>query len=70
MRCYDGCPDKELQAVLDAASNAHAELRTKGLRATYFPMEGKWMVFKDVQPVSEFKNTVVECAVWARSNLS
>lgn len=47
MRCYNGCPDKELQAVLDDNAAAEIELAVFGARATYFPMEERWMVFKD-----------------------
>lgn len=63
MRCYDGCPDEELQAVLDAKFEAHKQLADAGLRATYFPMEGQWMVFDTgFNPVTGFCDSVLEAA--------
>jgi hypothetical protein len=61
MRCYNGCPDSELQALLDAQARARAELQAKlpGASATYFPMEEKWMVFRDLQPLTGFKDTLI-----------
>jgi hypothetical protein len=49
MRCYNGCPDSALQALLDAKRKAHEELRAvdPGARATYFPVEEEWSVWKD-----------------------
>lgn len=57
MRCYNGCPDKELQAVLDDNAAAEIELAVFGARATYFPMEERWMVFKDYKPVTDFHSS-------------
>ena len=54
MRCYDGCPDSEYQAHLDDEAKASEELSKIGARATYFPMEGMWMVFKDYKAISGF----------------
>jgi len=54
MRCYNGCPDSELQALLDDAKKAGEELAKKGMRAVYFPAEGAWMVFKNLAPVTDF----------------
>lgn len=54
MRLYNGCPDKELQAVMDARQAAIDELAALGIRATFFPAEGKWKGFKDYRSVSEF----------------
>lgn len=41
MRCYDGAPDKNLQALLDDSKLAHKQLKSLGLTATYFPVEQK-----------------------------
>lgn len=54
MRCYDGAPDSELQALLDGKDRCHKRLAKAGLKATYFPMEGKWMVFKGHHAVTVF----------------
>ena len=47
MRCYDGCPDAELQAKLDDEADAAQELAKSGIRVVYFPMEGKWMAMDE-----------------------
>lgn len=61
MRCYNGCPDKALQAVLDSAADVRKELERigkeidgVGCRATWFPMEEKFMVFKGLDPITGF----------------
>lgn len=54
MRCYNGCPDDELQALLDDAKRAEQELAAAGMRAVYFPSEGAWMVFRDLTAVTGF----------------
>ena len=58
MRCYNGCPDAELQAIIDDVDEAHKELAAAGARATYFPMEGKWRVFVGLKINGEFQPTV------------
>lgn len=66
MRCYNGCPDDELAAVWKANDDAHAALAAAGLKATYFPLEGKWMVSTRLdsgvpwREVTGFHNTLVE----------
>lgn len=45
MRCYNGAPDSELKAFLDDCELAERQLAAADMRATYFPMEGKWAVF-------------------------
>lgn len=62
MRCYNGCPDSELQALLDDQALATKQLAAIGARATYFPMEQKWMVFKDYEAITEFHNTKRQAA--------
>jgi hypothetical protein len=58
VRCYNGQPDDELKAVLDADEKAGEELAAKGLRATYFPVEQAWMVFDARHlPVTDFYPT-------------
>lgn len=37
MRCYNGCPDSALQAVLDEASRLRAAIEARGYSVTYFP---------------------------------
>lgn len=57
MRCYNGCPDSELQALIDDSAKATQELKAIGAHATYFPVEDQWMVFKDYQPLTGFHGT-------------
>lgn len=49
MRCYNGCPDSELQALLNANAEAHKRLNAVDERysVTYFPNGGFWQVFLD-----------------------
>lgn len=63
MRCYDGVPDSKLQARIDADRWIQDRLIELGLRATYFPSEGMWMVFdKDHKAVTGFHSTLAEAA--------
>ena len=57
MRLYNGCPDKELQAVMDRDATAHKRAKAAGLGLTYFPAEGQWMAFKDHISVSGFHDS-------------
>lgn len=52
MRCYYGCPDSQLQAVIDARTSALSDARKLGMHIVYFPMEEKWMAF-DLDPHRE-----------------
>ena len=58
MRCYNGCPDSQLQAHIDEQNRLHKELSLRGATATYFPVEERWMIFKDYKPVTEFHTTL------------
>ena len=66
MRCYNGCPDDELAAIWKANDDAHARLAKAGLHATYFPLEGKWMVATkmpaEFKEITGFHNTLIEAA--------
>lgn len=63
MRLYNGCPDDELKAYWERQANISKELGKVGLRATYFPMEEKWMVFdKNSLPVTDFYETKQQAA--------
>jgi hypothetical protein len=66
MRCYNGCPDTQLQSLLDAQSAAHQELKSKGLHATYYPVEQKWLVFRGVKCDWVWHNTVLDAARFYR----
>jgi hypothetical protein len=41
VRCYNGCPDSELQRVLDTRARIRASIQARGLTVTYFP-EGEF----------------------------
>jgi len=62
MRCYDGCPDKELQAIIDDCALARKQLADAGLTVTYFPMEGKWRVFRNYTATGGFHDTLRQAA--------
>lgn len=68
MRCYNGCPDSQLKAIWDANDKARADLKAAGLRATYFPLEGKWMVSTSIwsgepfREVTGFHDSLVSAA--------
>lgn len=62
MRCYNGCPDSKMQAVIDDQMKATKELEDIGATVTYFPMEEKWMAFKDNQAITSFHGTKREAA--------
>lgn len=54
MRCYDGCPDDELQAILNRQSKLLHELQKLDSEAsvTYFPMEQRWQAHIWGNPIS------------------
>ena len=52
MRCYNGCPDDELQAWIDSRQSAKDEARKLGMHIVWFPIEEKWMAF-DLEPHRE-----------------
>jgi hypothetical protein len=62
MRIYDGCPDEETQAWLDAKEAAKNRLTQAGFTVAYFPMEQKWLGFKDYVPVTKFLDTIDQVA--------
>lgn len=53
MRCYNGCPDSALQALLDDSERATKQLAAIGARATYFPVEQGWLVFRDLERLTD-----------------
>jgi FMN phosphatase YigB (HAD superfamily) len=61
MRCYNGAPDNELQAIIDDNKAVDKELAALGMRTVWFPMEGMYMVFKDINAITDFHNTKREC---------
>lgn len=63
MRCYNGCPDKEYQALLDGRALARKRLAVIGLRDTYFPLEGMYMVFdSNFLPFGPFHPSLTDAA--------
>ena len=58
MRCYNGCPDSEYQALIDSCTVARGALLALGYTATYFPMEERYMAFKGHRPASPFFVTI------------
>jgi len=63
MRCYNGCPDSELKAEMDADDRARKALDKMGLHVVYFPMEGQYMVFNSSNlAVTKFYDTLQQAA--------
>ena len=58
MRCYNGCPDSELKAYWDNIAKCKQEIIDLGYTVTYFPMEGKYMAFKNYRPASQFHGSL------------
>jgi hypothetical protein len=58
MRCYDGCPDSELQAKLDAQRDAEARLRllAPDAHCTYFPAPGYYQVWLHNAPIGGWEH--------------
>jgi hypothetical protein len=70
VRCYNGCPDSALQAVLDSRSRAHDALAQMGARATWYPVEQKYMVFVGIKPLTwDMFGTVEAAAAYAAKQL-
>lgn len=58
MRVYDGCPDRDIEKLLDEREKLRQLLHKKipGARVVYLPAEGNWAVFLDnkmIGPESE-----------------
>jgi len=76
MRCYNGCPDSEYQAVLDRVAKKEKELKqlfngSSDVSCVYFPAEGKYQVYYKLDPIgewSESKISAIENAVREVSN--
>lgn len=60
MRLYNGQPDRQLQAKLDADLAVRASLTRVGLNPVYFPVEESWTVFgpSHSKPVTGFHPTL------------
>lgn len=57
MRCYNGQPDKELQALLDEEHAVLTRAEKEKVQLTYFPAEEGWIAFRSFKPVSGFHST-------------
>jgi hypothetical protein len=62
MRCYNGCPDAELQALIDSEQSIRAQALKEGINLTYFPGEEKWGAseVETYKPLGELKTTLHE----------
>lgn len=70
MRCYNGCPDDELAAVISSRDAARREAQRLGYAIVWFPAEGKWSAAlrSDWSPVGEFCDTAEECLVHVKQH--
>jgi hypothetical protein len=71
MRCYDGCPDKDLQAVLDARAAAVAELKRLNPNAhvTYHHPAG-FQAHEWGKPLSGFHRDIISACNEAVAKLA
>lgn len=74
MRCYNGCPDDELQAVWDNNDKARKYIVGAGYLVTWFPVEGKYRLceketYKAIGEDPMF-NTLPAAAEWLRNYLT
>lgn len=68
MRCYNGCPDSELQRLLDRKAELRASL-PDGVRCTYFPMESQWQMFVGLHFVGVMFDDEIDCILnWKENN--
>jgi hypothetical protein len=56
MRCYNGCPDDELQAIIDEREAAHREGRRLGIVITWFPVEERWAASRSIDAPGGYKS--------------
>lgn len=63
MRYYDGCPDSDLQRLLDAQAAARKRVAAAfpEARVTYFPAEGMHLAFHGYKVVGEFQSDLITC---------
>ena len=71
MRCYNGCPDSELQALLDETHRLRESLRAvdKEARVTYFPMEEKYRAHRWGEALSDLCDSLSEAVDQAITQL-
>ena len=41
-----------------------AQIEYRGYKITWFPLEQKWMCFKDLKSLGNFMNTSKECKIY------
>jgi hypothetical protein len=72
MRYYNGCPDSELQALLNAQGSLLDAIKKLEPAAccTYFPMEERWQVHKWGEPLSGFYSNKLEALKEALRNVN
>lgn len=76
MRCYNGCPDKELQALIDSRQAAKDEAKRLGIQLTWFPVEEKWAACTSMdndepyRELSGYCTTIYQALEEAKGNLS
>lgn len=71
MRCYDGCPDSELQALIDRDKSLLKTIRKIEPEAhcTYFHRDEQWQVHKWGNPLSGFHRNKLVALQEALTNL-
>lgn len=53
MRCYNGCPDSQLQAHLNLQAELRKQITELGFSVTWFPSGEFYQAFKDYRIASK-----------------
>ena len=67
MKCYNGCPDNELQKKLDEINSAFKKLKKLNpeVHCTFHPYERVWAVHEWGRPISGYRKTQLEALIEA-----
>lgn len=72
MRCYNGCPDTQLQTLIDETTNAMQRLKAicQNAHCTYFPIEEIFQVWLDNRPIGKESKDKLEAIEDAINNIT
>lgn len=62
MRCYNGCPDDDLQRVIDSNARIRKAIIDAGYHVTYFPNGEFYMGFEGNKPATKECNSLEQVA--------
>lgn len=72
MRCYNGCPDDELQALINKSDALEKAVRTiePTAHCTYFPVEETFHVHAYGRPISLYHKSRIAALEYALGKLT